>query len=290
MPNPALLAFFRDHQRVFVLTGAGCSTGSGIPAYRGESGEWMRRQPVTWQAFRVDPSARRRYWARSMVGWPAFGAAQPNRAHHALAALERTGRLTGLVTQNVDGLHQAAGQRHVVDLHGRLDTVLCLTCGARSLRRRMQQRLLAANPDWAGRIASIAPDGDADLEDDDFSRFEVPNCERCHGTLKPDVVLFGENVPRERLDQTMAWLDQSDALLVVGSSLMVFSGLRYVRRAAERGIPIVAINRGKTRADDLFAHKIETCCAQALDDALRLAPSTPHERSSEAPTTTIGLV
>jgi NAD-dependent SIR2 family protein deacetylase len=265
-----LAEFLHDRKRIFVLTGAGCSTPSGIPAYRDERGDWMRRQPITWQLFRADPLARQRYWARSMVGWHAFGRACPNPAHQALAALEKAGRLSGLVTQNVDGLHQAAGHQQVVDLHGRLDTVLCLACGTRSLRRRMQERLLIANPDWLGLVAESAPDGDADLEGVDFGRFRVPGCERCEGMIKPDVVLFGENVPGERVRQTMAWLEQSDAMLIVGSSLMVFSGFRYVRKAAEIGLPIAAINRGRTRADDLINLKVEGCCADTLTATLGL--------------------
>jgi len=259
-----LRAFLDRSRSLFVLTGAGCSTQSGIPAYRDERGEWTRKQPVTWQAFSSDPLARKRYWGRSMIGWQSFGRALPNPAHLALARLEQSRRLSGLVTQNVDGLHQAAGHREVIDLHGRLDTVRCLACGTLSLRSKMQDRLIAANPHWFEHAAQDAPDGDADLDGVDFDSFLVPECPRCGGMLKPDVVLFGENVPRDRLGQTLEWLERSDALLIVGSSLTVFSGYRYARRAAELGIPIALINRGRTRADSLASLKLEVCCAHAL--------------------------
>jgi NAD-dependent SIR2 family protein deacetylase len=256
---------FLDRSRsLFVLTGAGCSTQSGIPAYRDERGEWTRRQPVTWQAFSSDTLARQRYWGRSMIGWQSFGRALPNPAHLALARLEQNHRLSGLVTQNVDGLHQAAGHREVIDLHGRLDTVICLACGAQSLRSKMQERLVAANPHYLKQAAEAAPDGDADLDGVDFDSFRVPDCPRCGGMLKPDVVFFGENVPRERVGRTLGWLEKSDALLIVGSSLTVFSGYRYARHAAELGIPIALINRGRTRADSLTSLKLEVCCAHAL--------------------------
>ncbi|MFM7569071.1 MAG: NAD-dependent protein deacetylase [Betaproteobacteria bacterium] len=262
--HPELADFLQRSRSLFVLTGAGCSTESGIPAYRDASGEWARKQPVTWQAFSADPLMRKRYWARSMIGWRAFGRAQPNAAHQALAALERQGRLAGLVTQNVDGLHQSAGHREVIDLHGRLDTVVCLQCSARVLRRHHQKQLEQANPTWLHLAATRAPDGDADLESDEFDQFQVPDCRHCSGTLKPDVVFFGESVPTERVRTALSWLDQADAMLVVGSSLMVYSGYRYARRASERGIPIAALNIGRTRADELLSLKVEAACASAL--------------------------
>lgn len=274
MISPALsrLREFLDrHRSVFVLTGAGCSTASGIPAYRDERGEWQRRQPVTWQAFSSELRARQRYWGRSVIGWQSFGRAYPNPAHHALALLEGRGRLSGLVTQNVDGLHQAAGHRRVVDLHGRLDTVICLACGAQTFRSKLQARLMAENPHWFEQAAAAAPDGDADLEGADFVSFRVPDCMRCGGMLKPDVVFFGENVPRERVALTMEWLEQSDALLIVGSSLTVFSGYRYARRAAEMGLPIALINRGRTRADALIELRVEGCCAEVLTATVGMA-------------------
>jgi NAD-dependent SIR2 family protein deacetylase len=260
----ALARLLAEGRRLLVLTGAGCSTPSGIPAYRDARGTWMRRHPVTWQSFRADPISRRRYWARSLIGWPVFSQARPNPAHRALAHLEQAGRLVGLITQNVDGLHQAAGHRQIIDLHGRLDAVICIDCGTRSLRRHLQTRLIACNPEWIGLSAAHAPDGDADLEDVDFTRFRVPDCLRCGGTLKPDVVLFGESVPPGRVNQANQWLEQSDGLLLVGTSLTVFSGFRYARRAAELGLPIAAINQGFTRADSLLAFKLDGCCAEVL--------------------------
>lgn len=265
-PGSALADFLRRHDRIFVLTGAGCSTDSGIPAYRDASGEWARKQPVTWQAFAGSLLMQKRYWARSMVGWLHFGPAQPNAAHHALAQLEAMGRLVGLVTQNVDGLHQAAGHRNVVDLHGRLDTVVCLDCSARVLRSRHQHRLEAANPEWIDLAAARAPDGDAELESDEFDRFIVPPCRRCGGTLRPDVVFFGETVPDQRVRTALQWLDGANAMLVVGSSLMVHSGFRYARLAAERGLPVAALNLGRTRADDLLSLKIEAPCSSTLKE------------------------
>jgi len=259
----ALQEFLAAHRRLFVLTGAGCSTDSGIPDYRDDRGDWKRAQPVTYQAFVGDVAVRRRYWARSMVGWRRFGQARPNPAHHALARLERQGKLTLLLTQNVDRLHQAAGQRQVVDLHGRLDRVRCLGCETRFARGRVQHELLRLNPSWAGLDAGDAPDGDADLERD-FSHFAVPACPRCGGMLKPDVVFFGEGVPRERVDAGMQALHEADAMLVVGSSLMVYSGFRFARAAALAGKPLAAVNLGRTRADDLLGLKIIAPCADAL--------------------------
>lgn len=264
-PADPLDAFVRDHPRLFVLTGAGCSTGSGIPDYRDAAGAWKRQPPVQHQAFVSDMRVRARYWARSMAGWPHIATAQPNAAHRALARLERDGRVAQLVTQNVDRLHQRAGSRAVIDLHGRIDRVVCLDCGARAPRAALQQRLVHANPRFAGNVAAIAPDGDADLEAQDFSRFVVPACEACgQGVLKPDVVFFGANVPDERVETAMAALQRADAMLVVGSSLMVWSGYRFARRAAELGKPVAALNRGVTRADPLLALKVDADCAERL--------------------------
>lgn len=260
----AMRRFVDRHPRLFVLTGAGCSTGSGIPDYRDESGAWKRTPPVTVQAFTGDPATRARYWARSLIGWRRFGRAVPNLAHQSLAQLEAQGRLSGLLTQNVDGLHQAAGSRDVIDLHGRLDSIRCLACEQCTPRPALQSRLVAANPDWAALDAADAPDGDADLEAADFSGFTIPACEACGGMLKPDVVFFGENVPRERVDRAMDWLRNSDAMLVVGSSLMVYSGYRFAVAAKAAGKPIAAINRGVTRADDLLTLKLDADCGNAL--------------------------
>lgn len=257
----ALIEFIQRHPCLVVLTGAGCSTESGIPDYRDEDGQWKRPAPMTYQAFTREHAARQRYWARSMIGWPRIVASRPGPAHVALATLEAAGHVALLVTQNVDGLHRAAGSRRVIDLHGRLDAVRCLACGARLARAELQQMLVARNGDWLRAHvppgSATAPDGDACLDGLDFSGFDVPACPACGaGVLKPDVVFFGESVPRPRVDAAMAALREADALLVVGSSLMVFSGYRFARAAAELGTPIAAVNLGRTRADELLALKV----------------------------------
>ncbi|HEY7790193.1 MAG TPA: NAD-dependent protein deacetylase [Vicinamibacterales bacterium] len=260
----ALHDFLDAHPRLFVLTGAGCSTESGIPDYRDEDGAWKRRQPVQYFDFVRRPEVRQRYWARSFAGWPRFAEARPNGAHLALAGLQAAGRLHCLVTQNVDGLHQRAGSRDVIDLHGRLDTVQCLTCHASQPRDDFQEALAAANPAWPAPRAMAAPDGDADLEGADYASFIVPDCPTCAGILKPAVVFFGESVPPDRVAVCLDRLGMADALLVVGSSLMVRSGYRFALAAHERGIPVAALNRGRTRADDLLALKVEGNCADIL--------------------------
>ncbi|WP_430390932.1 NAD-dependent protein deacetylase [Dyella sp. 20L07] len=259
-----LREFIEAHPRLFVLTGAGCSTDSGIPDYRDTNGGWKRPQPVTYQAFMGEPATRQRYWARSLVGWRRFGRAQPNATHHALARLEQQGRVTTLLTQNVDGLHQAAGHRQVIDLHGRLDEVRCMACARRLPRDTFQRELVRLNPAWAQLDASDAPDGDADLDGRDFSSFDIPPRPDCGGIMKPDVVFFGESVPRDRVDAAITSLNEADGVLVVGSSLMVFSGYRFVAAASRDGKPIAAVNRGRTRADSLLTLKIEQSCAEAL--------------------------
>lgn len=260
----ALEAFVGSHRRLFVLTGAGCSTGSGIPDYRDRNGAWKRWQPVTYQAFMGDESTRSRYWARSLVGWRRFRGALPNATHRALARLEAIGQSDVLLTQNVDRLHQAAGSERVIDLHGRLDRVRCMGCGRFSPREALQEELERLNPGWSALDAGDAPDGDADLESSDFSSFAIPACPHCGGVLKPDVVFFGENVPRERVEDAMLRLDDADAMLVVGSSLMVYSGFRFVEHAAKAGKPVAAVNLGRTRADAMLALKVEAPCEEAL--------------------------
>ncbi|NCF10162.1 MAG: NAD-dependent protein deacetylase [Gammaproteobacteria bacterium] len=260
-----LTRFVTDHSRLFVLTGAGISTASGIPDYRDTDGAWKRSPPVQYGDFVRDPAVRRRYWARSLLGWPAFAGAAPNASHHALANLEHSGHVSLLVTQNVDGLHQAAGSRRVIDLHGRLDALVCLDCRQGGDRHAFQHELETRNPDFTGLVAGRAPDGDADLDGIDFTAFDVPDCPACGGLLKPDVVFFGEGVPRARVDAAYAALDTVDALLVIGSSLMVYSGFRFAREAAARGLPVAALNRGRTRADDLLALKVEADCGMALN-------------------------
>jgi NAD-dependent SIR2 family protein deacetylase len=264
MERDALRDFIGRHARLFVLTGAGCSTDSGIPDYRDADGGWKRAQPVQFRAFMDEQATRKRYWARSLIGGRRFGRARPNDAHRALAALERQGQVGILVTQNVDRLHQAAGSSNVVDLHGRLDLVRCMGCERRLPREELQQELLRRNPDWVDLDAREAPDGDADLDGLDFSGFEVPECAACGGLLKPDVVFYGENVPRERVATAMQGVREADAMLVVGTSLMVYSGYRFAREAAASGLPIATVNLGRTRADDLISLKVAQSCSAAL--------------------------
>lgn len=263
MPS-ALEAFIERHRRLFILTGAGCSTQSGIPDYRDHQGAWKRKPPVMFGSFMSDATTRARYWARSMVGWPHFQAARPNGAHRALVNLERRGRIKLLATQNVDGLHQLAGHSEVVDLHGRLDVVRCMSCAHRLERARMQHELQRLNPDWVDLRAHTAPDGDADLEGVSFESFRVPDCARCAGVLKPDVVFFGESVPVDRVTRCMHAMLSADATLVVGSSLMVYSGYRFLQAAARAGKPIAAVNLGLTRADELLTLKVTQDCGAAL--------------------------
>jgi NAD-dependent SIR2 family protein deacetylase len=259
-----LREFIESNPRLVVLSGAGVSTSSGIPDYRDERGEWKRARPVEFRPFMTDHKVRQRYWARSTVGWPIIGGAVPNGAHRALASLESRGNLRLLITQNVDGLHSSAGSRNVIDLHGRIDTVRCMSCSRTLPRAAMQRQLLAGNPAWAGIEGRVAPDGDVDIEGRDYSGFVVPDCPHCHGILKPDVVFFGETVPRERVERAFEGIASADALLVIGSSLMVYSGFRFAEAAAAAGKPIAAINLGRTRADDLLALKINAPCEQVL--------------------------
>ncbi|MEY4550793.1 MAG: hypothetical protein RL685_6988 [Pseudomonadota bacterium] len=272
---------FARHDRWFVLTGAGCSTESGIPAYRDESGAWRHKPPIQLREFVGSESVRRRYWARSFLGFPRVQRAVPNAAHHALAELEQQGRLRVLVTQNVDQLHQKAGSRNVIDLHGQLAWVACLGCRALIERERMQGWLAAHNPTLSdprrvenedqGRARLLAPDGDAQLEED-ASEVQVPPCPSCGGMLKPDVVFFGETVPPQKVRDSYAALEEADAVLVVGSSLAVFSGYRFVRRAAELSKPIVVVNSGATRADTLAELKLGGSCGALLSAAVQLLP------------------
>ncbi|HEV8257695.1 MAG TPA: NAD-dependent protein deacetylase [Casimicrobiaceae bacterium] len=259
-----LCDFVQQYPRLLVLTGAGISTDSGLPGYRDADGRWRRTPPVLVQDFLRSESVRQRYWARSMVGWRAVANARPNIAHDALARLEAAGRLQQLVTQNVDGLHQRAGSSHVIELHGNLDRVVCLDCGALHSRASIQRILESLNPESQAAITPAAADGDADVERRDLDLFRVPQCSRCAGVLKPNVVFFGEGVPKGRVDSALRSLEQADAMLVVGSSLMVYSGFRFCEWADTMGKPIAAINLGRTRADHLLALKIERPCAEAL--------------------------
>jgi NAD-dependent SIR2 family protein deacetylase len=274
-----LQEFVRRHPRIVALTGAGVSADSGIPTYRDDEGRWLRSDPIQHQEFVRQPASRRRYWARSMAGWRYVERSRPNRAHHALAALEAAGRLPLLVTQNVDRLHQRAGHRAVVDLHGRLDRVRCLGCGAQVDRSSYQRELEADNPGYGRHIAEIRPDGDAEVSTRFMDGFRIPPCRACGGVLMPDVVFFGGTVPRERVERIAAAIREADALLAVGSSLTVYSGFRFCRLARELGKPLAIVNRGRTRADDLAQLKIEADCGSVLEN-LAAALATPLGRSA----------
>ncbi|GAA3152898.1 NAD-dependent protein deacetylase [Planomonospora alba] len=248
-PGLRLLADLVADGEVVVLSGAGLSTESGIPDYRGETGRRRRSEPMTYQTFVGSAAARRRYWARSHLGWRHIARAAPNAGHRAVAELQRRGLVSGIITQNVDGLHQAAGARRVVELHGGLDRVRCLACGRRTPRELLDRRLREANPRWHAGAGTINPDGDAAVPDDLVESFRVVDCHDCGGVLKPDVIFFGENVPRPRVEECYALTERAGLLLVLGSSLTVMSGYRFVRHAAERSIPVVIVNRGATRGD-----------------------------------------
>ena len=249
---------------VVVLSGAGLSTESGIPDYRGPTGLARRAEPMTYQAFTGASAARQRYWARSHLGWRHIARAAPNQGHHAVAELERRSLLDGIITQNVDGLHQAAGAQDIVELHGSLSRVICLRCGERTPREELDQRLRAANPDWAARARQVNPDGDAVLDDGATDLFNVVDCLRCAGALKPDVIFFGENVPPGRVADCYALVSEAQALLVLGSSLTVMSGYRFVRHAAKLGIPVAIINQGPTRGDAQATFTLDAPLGSAL--------------------------
>jgi NAD-dependent SIR2 family protein deacetylase len=242
---------------VVVLTGAGVSTDSGVPGYRDENGAWMGASPMQFADFMASKAARQRYWARSHVGFARMGNAQPNSAHHALQRLEQAGHVRLLVTQNVDGLHQRAGSRAVLDLHGRLSQVVCTSCGQMWARQWLQETLDERNARWRPSIGALRPDGDAEVEAYDVSAFQLVDCPRCEGILKPDVVFFGERVPAERHARANAAIEQASLLIVVGSSLMVNSGFRLVRTALHANVPTVVANRGVTRADNTALLKLE---------------------------------
>jgi NAD-dependent SIR2 family protein deacetylase len=256
--------------RVLVLTGAGISTDSGIPDYRGPTGGLRRNLPMTYQAFVGDVAARRRYWARSFLGWRQIAVARPNSGHHALASLQQAGLLTGLITQNVDGLHQRAGARDVIELHGGLDRTICLACGDRRPRGELDATLRALNPDFGAGIDRINPDGDVSMPDDALSGFVIAACAACGSDLlKPDVVFFGENVPTDRVTESFALVAQARCILVLGSSLTVFSGYRFVRAAARAATPVAIVNQGPTRADAIATHRIDAPLGEVLPALVR---------------------
>ncbi len=282
--SPDLQEFIDRSKRLVILTGAGCSTDSGIPDYRSPGGAWTRHKPIYYSSFVRSAEIRRFYWARSYRGWPRFAAAKPNRAHAAIAELEARGRVHQLITQNVDDLHQEAGSRAVVQLHGRNRLVVCLDCGAEFSRQAMQDRLASVNREWINRAewehlhpddADFAPDGDATVAQHTIGGFTIPDCDACGGVLKPAVVFFGESVPPEKVGYAMRRVDEADALLVVGSSLTVWSGFRFAKHASERRIPIAIVNIGPTRADALASVKIEDNCGEVMESLL----ADPREAS-----------
>ncbi|KTC12496.1 NAD-dependent deacetylase [Pseudomonas marginalis ICMP 9505] len=252
-------------RRFLVLTGAGISTSSGIPDYRDSEGVRRGKAPMMYQEFLATPQARRRYWARAMLGWPRVRIAQPNKAHVALATLQQRARISGLITQNVDTLHDQAGSRDVIELHGSLHWVLCLDCLQRSERDVIQRMMEDQNPYLAGVDAVQAPDGDTLLDPAFEERFHLPHCLHCNGQrLKPDVVFFGENVAQSTAARAMAAVGHAEGLLVVGSSLIAYSAFRLCKAMVEQGKPVIAINLGKTRGDELLQAKIAASCEQLL--------------------------
>lgn len=262
-----LAEFIRRHPRLLILTGAGVSTDSGIPDYRDGEGAWKRKQPVQHQAFMSSYETRQRYWGRSLIGWPVMRNATPNPSHHRIADLELLNHSSLVVTQNVDRLHQKAGTRAVTDLHGRADEVICMSCEYRCPRDEVHDRCADLNPGFQHYRADAAPDGDADLEVD-FSDFRPAGCPRCDGILKPDVVFFGDYVPKHRVYSALDVLKASDGLLVIGSSLMVYSGFRFCRYAKEWHKPIATLNIGRTRAEPLADLKLNARIGETLESAL----------------------
>ncbi|GAA3243906.1 NAD-dependent protein deacetylase [Actinocorallia longicatena] len=271
----ALLADLVADGGVTVLSGAGLSTESGIPDYRGATGRARRAEPMTYQRFTGSAEARTRYWARSHAGWRHIARARPNAGHRAVAELERRGLAGGVITQNVDGLHQAAGSARVVELHGSLDRVVCLSCRARTPRDALDARLRAANPGWDAVTGQINPDGDAALPEDAVAGFAIVDCAACGGLLKPDVIFFGENVPAPRVADCFGLVTDAALLLVLGSSLTVQSGHRFVERAAALGTPVAIVNQGPTRADPLAVLTLDAPLGPALTTLLDLLPPGP---------------
>jgi NAD-dependent SIR2 family protein deacetylase len=278
----ALQTMLDQQPRLLVISGAGISIASGIPAYRDHLGVWRHSTPVTHQEFIADPGRRRRYWARSLLGWPAVRDAHPNAAHHALAQLEREGRIHLLITQNVDRLHQRAGSEAVVDLHGRVDRVRCLDCGRVMPREQVQQQLSRDNPHSHSQDSLLRPDGVAEVAQKWVVLLRVPTCGQCGGTLMPDVIFYGGNVPRDRVARCNDAVADADAVLVVGSSLQVYSGFRFCRLAKQLGKPLVIVNPGQTRADALADLKIPLDCEPVLVALASGVTAGAADRSSAA--------
>ncbi len=260
----ALISALQNKNKIWILTGAGISAPSGIPTYRDDKGEWKSANPIQHNEFIDNESYRQRYWARSMVGWKLTGRAKPNATHHAITALQRTGKISQIVTQNVDGLHNIAGAENVIDLHGRLSEIKCLDCGKVSKRADYQTRLIKNNPELDQYEATILPDGDADVEDFDMSKITIPACKNCGGVLMPNVVFFGGVVPRPRVGKAFNTLAESDCILVIGSSLKVFSGFRFPRWASQNNLPMYAVNQGEMRGKELFHHILAEPCEEIL--------------------------
>ena len=275
-PVVTLSDFFDRYPRWVVVTGAGISAGSGIPTYRDREGNWLGATPILHQEFLQSQSKRQRYWGRSMIGWPGVRNATPNQHHHALVSFERADRLEALITQNVDRLHQRAGSEQVIDLHGRLDLVRCLDCGAGYEREAIQTELLKLNPHNTVASSARRPDGDADLSEELVASIRVPSCAACGGLLMPDVVFFGGTIPKDRVTACERALTASDAVLVIGSSLQVYSGFRLCRQAVAQGKPLVIANEGITRADDIATLKIS-------ENALDLVSSKLEQQGIPAP-------
>lgn len=278
----ALAGLLRE-RRFVALVGAGCSTESGIPDYRGPGSRRTPVSPIMYQQFVRDPEARTRYWSRSAVGWRRVADARPNPAHHALARFEAQGWMPGVITQNVDGLHGRAGSRRVVELHGSLAEVVCLGCGSRTSREAMQDRLLELNPNWRAYVSTLqdggaaaTPDGDAAVPEEISAGFRVPDCELCGGVLKPDVVFFGENVPAATVEAAWEMFEEAEAVLVVGSSLTVYSGRRFVDRARREGRPVAIVNLGPTRSDEHAAVRVEGRVGEVLPRLAARLVATPQ--------------
>ena len=260
-----LKSFLRSHNKIVVITGAGVSTGSGIPDYRDEQGVWKHSSPMDYREFVSSHGARCRYWSRSAIGWQRFREARPNKAHIALARLESQRKISTVITQNVDGLHRQAGSQNVIDLHGTLEKVVCIECKSTVSRHEVQDYLLRHNTFPDPKVVKTLPDGDALLEQVDFNRVHIPSCKNCGGILKPNVVFYGENVPVARVQSCYQAIDSADAMLIAGSSLMVFSSYRFVRYAHEKQMPIALLNKGITRADDLINIKLKADCGPVLE-------------------------
>lgn len=259
-----LIDQLKNKNKIWILSGAGISAPSGIPTYRDHKGNWQAGNPVQHQDFINKESSRQRYWARSMVGFMMTHRAIPNAAHHAVTQLQESGRLSQIVTQNVDRLHSSANAKNVIDLHGRLDQITCLGCKQTSKREDYQPRLLERNPDLKNYAATLLPDGDASVDDYDMSQVEIPPCENCGGISMPDVVFFGGVVPKDKVKTAFETLDQSDCMLVIGSSLSIFSGFRFARHANQNGIPLFAVNQGAMRGEGLFDLIVPESCEDVL--------------------------